>query len=56
MKRKDHINLEILQPMTQERFLYYKKEIQRLKEIDNQITLKIQHQLNVMDQKQKCHG
>ena len=35
---------------------WYIKEIQRLEEIDKQITLKVQHQLNVMDQKERCHG
>lgn len=34
---------------------WYIKEIQRLEEIDKQITLKVQHQLNVMNQKQRCH-
>ena len=42
--------------MTKEKYLWYKEEIHRLKEIDKQITLKIQHQLNVMDQKERCHG
>jgi len=42
--------------MSKERILWYQKEIQRLKEIDKQITLKVQHQLNVMDQKERCHG
>ena len=42
--------------MTTKRYLWYKNEIQRLKELDKQITLKIHHQLNVMDQKEKNHG
>ena len=42
--------------MTTERIQWYQKEIQRLKEIDKQTTLKVQHQLNVMDQKERCHA
>ena len=42
--------------MTNERIQWYQKEIQRLKEIDKQITLRVQHQLNVMDQNVRCHG
>ena len=34
---------------------WYIKEIHKLQEIDKQITLKIQHQLNVMDQNERCH-
>ncbi len=34
---------------------WYIKEIDKLQEIDKQITLKIQHQLNVMDQNDRCH-
>lgn len=42
--------------MSKERIQWYQKEIQRLQKIDNQITLKVQHQLNVMDQNERCHG
>ena len=42
--------------MSNERIQFYQKEIQRLKEIDKQITLKVQHQLNVMDQNERCNG
>tara|TARA_R100000781_G_scaffold63337_1_gene40205 strand:- start:5810 stop:5977 length:168 start_codon:yes stop_codon:yes gene_type:complete len=38
-------------PMSSERFLWYKNEIQKLRKYDLEITLKIQHQLNVMDEK-----
>jgi hypothetical protein len=42
--------------MSNERIQFYQKEIERLKEIDKQITLKVQHQLNVMDQNERCNG
>jgi len=42
--------------MSTERIQFYQKEIQRLKEIDKQITLKVQQQLNVMDQNEKCNA
>lgn len=42
--------------MSNERIQWYQKEIQRLHEMDKQITLKVQHQLNEMDQKKRCNG
>ena len=39
--------------MSSEKFIWYKEEINRLKEIDKQITLKVQHQLNVMENRNK---
>ena len=41
---------EIAPSMTKEKFVWYKNETHRLKEVDKQITLKVQHRLNVMDQ------
>ena len=43
LEKTDH------KPMSKKRCLWYQKEIQILKEIDNQITFKFQHQLNVLD-------
>lgn len=43
-------------PIKKRSVQWYIKEIKRLEEVDNQITLKVQHQLNVMDQKERCHG
>lgn len=39
--------------MTKKRFYEYKREIERLQKVDNEISLKVQHKLNVMDAKEK---
>lgn len=40
-------------PTTKRSVQWYIKEIQKLEEIDKQTALKVQHQLNVIDQKEK---
>ena len=39
--------------MTSKRFYEYRREIERLSQLDKETTLKVQHQLNVMDAKEK---
>lgn len=43
-------------PMTTKRIEWYKKEIQRLIRIDNQITKKIQLQFQQLESKKIGHG
>lgn len=49
------MNEKIKETMSKERWLWYQNEITRLKKIDYETTLRVQHQLNVMDQKKKNH-
>tara|TARA_R100000353_G_scaffold168722_1_gene131394 strand:+ start:363 stop:518 length:156 start_codon:yes stop_codon:yes gene_type:complete len=50
------MNEKIKKTMSKKRWLWYQKEIIRLQKIDQETTLRVQHQLNVMDQKKKNNG
>tara|TARA_R110000851_G_scaffold30062_5_gene82192 strand:+ start:6156 stop:6338 length:183 start_codon:yes stop_codon:yes gene_type:complete len=54
-KKSEEINQDFT-PMTSAKIEWYKNEIKRLEEIDNKITLRVQQQLNVMDQKSVSNG
>jgi len=58
IKQKNNkiMNEKIKKTMSKKRWLWYQNEIIRLQKIDHQTTLRVQHQLNVMDQKKKNHG
>tara|TARA_B100000519_G_C13929705_1_gene290816 strand:- start:131 stop:322 length:192 start_codon:yes stop_codon:yes gene_type:complete len=55
-KNNKIMNEKIKKTMSKKRWLWYQNEIIRLQKIDHQTTLRVQHQLNVMDQKKKNHG
>tara|TARA_R100000278_G_scaffold117007_1_gene96718 strand:- start:427 stop:618 length:192 start_codon:yes stop_codon:yes gene_type:complete len=55
-KNNNIMNEKIKKTMSKKRWLWYQKEIIRLQKIDQETTLRVQHQLNVMDQKKKNNG